>query len=159
MRVLGIDPGTVRTGWGVVERVGGRTVGIGAGVIRASKDAPLEERLAIVYDGLVAIIEAHAPAVVAVEDIYHGKFANAALKLGHVRGVALLAAAKAGLVVEALPASVVKRSVAGRGSADKAQVARIVGAILGWRELPAIDATDALAVAITRANALGALVR
>ena len=89
----------------------------------------------------------------AIEDIFFGKFANAALKLGHARGVALLAAAQAELPVHSYPPTVVKRTVVGRGRATKEQVSRLVGAILGWRELPAIDATDALAAAITHAQA------
>jgi crossover junction endodeoxyribonuclease RuvC len=89
----------------------------------------------------------------AVEDIFHARFANSALKLGHARGVALLAGAQAGLSITAYPPALVKRSIAGRGQADKAQVARIVGAMLGLRSLPDIDATDALAIAITHAHA------
>ena len=101
-----------------------------------------------------AVIAEHAPTSLAVEDIFHARFAASALKLGHARGVALLVGAQAGLPISAYPPALVKRSVAGRGQADKSQVARIVGAILGLRELPEVDATDALAIAITHAQAL-----
>ncbi len=153
MIVLGIDPGSIRTGWGVVRRAGPKLAFVAAGTIETGRDDELPERLKEIYDALCAVIAAHAPTTMAVEDIFHARFANAAIKLGHARGVALLAGANAGLSVSAYPPSLVKRSVAGRGQADKAQVARIVGAILGLRELPEVDATDALAIAITHAQA------
>src|SRR5688572_3312937 len=144
MRILGIDPGTLRTGWGVIEVAGVRLAGVEAGVIRAGDGDPLEQRLCVIHEGLAEVIERLAPVAVAVEDIFFAKHANAALKLGHARGVALLAAAQADLAVHAYPPAVVKRSLVGRGAADKQQVARIIGALLGWRDLP-LDATDALA--------------
>lgn len=153
MRVLGIDPGTQRTGWGVVERRGSRLCGIDAGVIRASADKPLEIRLRLIYEGLVEVVQRLEPEAVAVESIFHAKYANAAIKLGHVRGITLLVAANASLAVHDYPPSLVKRTVAGRGAADKTQIARLVGVLLGWTDLPAVDATDALAVAITHAQA------
>jgi crossover junction endodeoxyribonuclease RuvC len=153
MRVLGIDPGTVRTGWGVVERDGARLRGIAAGVITLRESEPLERRLLAICDALDAVIAAHGPAACAVEDIFFAKYPAAAMKLGHARGAALVAAARRGLAVSAYPPALVKRAVGGRGAADKAQIARMVGALLGWAELPAVDATDALAVAITHLNA------
>jgi crossover junction endodeoxyribonuclease RuvC len=153
VRVLGIDPGSVRTGWGVVERSGSKLIGIAAGVIEAGSKDELHERLPVIYDGLRAVILEHQPTTVAVEDIFYARNVQSALKLGHARGVALLAAGHAGLDVSSYPPAVVKRTVAGRGSAEKEQVAQIVGAILGWKTLPAIDATDALAIAITHAQA------
>lgn len=152
MRILGIDPGTLRTGWGVVERVGPRLRGVQAGVIRTTEKANLTEKLRVIYRELSQVIEEHKPCAIAVEDIFFGRYANAALKLGHVRGVALLCAAHAQIEVSEFPPAVVKCAIAGRGRADKVQVARLVGAILGWKELPSADATDALAVAITYAN-------
>jgi crossover junction endodeoxyribonuclease RuvC len=153
VRILGVDPGTVNTGWGLVERVGSRLHGIDAGVIRTKAKAPLEQRLHLIHTGLLEVIEKHHPNAFAVEDIFFAKYANAAMKLGHARGVALLAAAGAGLDVHTYPPAVVKRTVAGRGKAGKAQVALLVGAMLGWKELPTTDATDALAIAITHAQA------
>jgi crossover junction endodeoxyribonuclease RuvC len=159
LRVLGIDPGSLRTGWGVLEARGGRLTLVGAGIIRPAADAALEQRLLAIHRGLVEVIAEHGPATVAVEDVFFAKHPNAALKLGHARGVALLAAAEAGLDVTPYAPSLVKRSVVGRGQADKVQVGRLVAAILGLRELPGADATDALAVAITHAQAarVGAL--
>jgi len=153
VRVLGIDPGSVRTGWGVVERSGSKLVGIAAGVIEAGSTAELHMRLPVIYDGLRAVIIEHRPTTVAVEDIFYARSVKSALTLGHARGVALLAAGHSGLDVTPYPPAVVKRSIAGSGRAEKEQVAMIVGAILGWKTLPAIDATDALAIAITHAQA------
>ncbi len=154
MRVLGVDPGTLRTGWGVVEEVSaGRLRLVGAGIVTPPANAPLEERLLAIHRGLAAVIAEHAPASVAVEDVFFAKHPSAALKLGHARGVALLAAAERGLAVTAYAPSLVKRSVVGKGQADKEQVARLVAVVLGMKERPGLDATDALAVAITHAQA------
>jgi crossover junction endodeoxyribonuclease RuvC len=153
MRILGVDPGTQRTGWGVVERRGSRLVGIEAGVVRAKSDQPLEVRLGRIYAGLRDVVERLSPDVVAVESIFQAKYASAAIKLGHVRGVALLVAAHAALPVHDYAPALVKRTVAGRGAADKRQLAALVCTILGWTEVPAADAADALAVAITHAQA------
>ncbi|HEX2678095.1 MAG TPA: crossover junction endodeoxyribonuclease RuvC [Polyangiales bacterium] len=152
--VLGVDPGSVRTGWGVIRRAGPKLTYVAAGTIETDRDDDLPARLREIYEALSAVITEHAPTAMAVEDIFHAKFAGSALKLGHARGVALLVGANAGLAIAAYAPALVKRSVAGRGAADKQQVARIVGAILGLRELPKLDATDALAIAITHAQAL-----
>ena len=153
MIVLGIDPGSIRTGWGVIRRSGARLSFVAAGTIDAGKSTELSERLHEIHRELCLVIEAHTPNAMAVEDVFHARFAAAAIKLGHARGVVLLAAAQAGLSVAAYPPALVKRSIAGRGQADKSQVARIVSAILGLRSLPEVDATDALAIAITHAQA------
>jgi crossover junction endodeoxyribonuclease RuvC len=155
VRVLGVDPGTTATGWGVVERRGSRISGVAAGVIRVSGTIALPERLRVIHDALRELIAAHAPDEVAVEDVFHGRYAQAALKLGHVRGVALLAVAQSGLPLRAYPPAVVKRTVGGKGSAQKEQVARMVCAVLGWTAVPAADAADALAVAVTHVQARG----
>jgi crossover junction endodeoxyribonuclease RuvC len=152
MIVLGVDPGTHNTGWGVVSRRGTTLTAVAAGVIRTNSDAPLHERLLTIHHGLEQVIEEHRPDCMAVEDIF-SRYPKSALKLGQARGVVLLAGAIVGLDVSSYPPAVVKRSVAGRGQAPKKQLARIVGAILGLAELPPVDATDALAVAITHANA------
>lgn len=153
MRVLGIDPGTRKTGWGIAEQRKMSMVGVAAGVIRLRTDDPLADRLEVVFDRLDALIEEHRPDAIAVEDIFYGKYANAAIKLGHVRGVVLLLVAKRQLPLAEYPPALVKRTVVGRGAADKRQVARVVGAMLGLSELPAEDATDALAIAITHLTA------
>lgn len=153
MRVLGIDPGTRRTGWGVLSVEGTRLRFIATDTIVAGDKRPLEERLLRIHEGLTAAIAEHAPTTVAVEDMFFAKYPNAALKLGHARGVALLVAAQAGLEVAAYPPSLIKKTVAGRGRADKAQIAQMVKVILGLEQVPGEDATDALAVAITHAQA------
>jgi crossover junction endodeoxyribonuclease RuvC len=152
MIVLGVDPGTLHTGWGVVRRVGPHLQGIDAGVIHTRKDAALAERLLAIFEGLSEVVERHAPSCMAVEDVF-SRYARSALTLGQARGVVLLVGARASLEVSAYAPALVKRSVAGSGQAPKEQLARIVGAILGWTKLPSPDATDALAIAITHANA------
>ncbi len=154
MRVLGLDPGSVRTGWGVIERNGQTARGIGAGVIRVPEKDPLSERLNKIHAGVQSVLAEYKPDAVAVEDIFFARFPQAALMLGHARGVALLAVPQAGLSVSAYPPTVVKRAVVGSGRAEKSQVALLVGALLGPKTLPAEDATDALAVAITHLNVL-----
>jgi len=153
VRVLGVDPGTIRTGWGVVEPVGARVIHVASGTIECGQKQPLHLRLRTIHRELVAVLEAHRPDEVAVEDVFFSQHPNAALKLGHARGVALVVAANAELPVFTYPASVVKRSVVGRGRAGKGQVAQIVAAILQLRTLPGEDATDALAVALTHVQA------
>ena len=155
IRVLGVDPGTRCTGWGVVEGTQTRLKGVAAGVIRLDAKAQLPDRLEVIYDRLEALIEEHRPDAVAVEDVFYAKYPNAAIKLGHVRGVVLLLVAKRGLAIGEYAPALVKRTVAGRGAADKAQLGRLVGAMLGLEEKLGADATDALAVAITHLRAIG----
>jgi crossover junction endodeoxyribonuclease RuvC len=152
-RVLGLDPGSVRTGWGVVEWDGPRARGVAAGVIRVPEGLPIAERLQRIHAGVVEVLALHKPDAVAVEDIFFARYAQAALILGHARGVAVLAAAQANLSVAAYPPALVKRSLLGSGRADKQQVAQLVGAVLGLHDLPSLDATDALAIALTHLNA------
>jgi crossover junction endodeoxyribonuclease RuvC len=153
LRVLGLDPGSVRTGWGVVEWERGAARGVAAGVIRVPESAPIAERLRRIHAGVCEVLAEHRPHAVAIEDIFFARYPQAALMLGHARGVAMLAAAQAALSVTAYPPAVVKRALVGSGRADKQQVAQLVGAVLGWKELPALDATDALAIALTHLNA------
>ncbi len=148
-RVLGVDPGSRRTGWGVVERRRGGMRCVAAGTVRLNAKAPLADRLETIYDALEALVDEHRPDVIAVEDVFFAKYANAAIKLGHVRGVVLLLVAKRALGLAEYPPALVKRTVVGRGAADKDQVSRVVGAMLGLTETPGEDATDALAIAIT----------
>ncbi len=149
MRVLGIDPGTRRLGWGVVEKVGTRLRHVAHGVIRARDEQPLAERLVVIERELVAVVMAHAPVRASVESIFFAKDPQAASKLGHARGVALLVCARAGLAVAEYPPARVKRTVAGGGRAEKSQVAQMVRALLALVEIPPSDAADALAIAIT----------
>ena len=153
MRVLGIDPGSRRTGWGVVQLEGTRLRHIGAGTIAVPEKLPLSKRLHLIHQGLQQVISEHQPEVVAVEEIFFAKYANAALKLGHARGVALLVAAESELEIHEYPPAIVKRTVVGRGAADKTQVGRMITALLGLKAPPEEDAADALAVAITHIQA------
>lgn len=154
MRVLGIDPGSRKLGWGVVERRGAKLVGMAAGVVSLAPAKPLPERLREVFDAVDAIIEDHAPDVVAVEDVFFARFPAAAIKLAHVRGVVLVVAERRGLPIAEYAPALVKRTVSGRGAAEKDQVARIVAVTLRLPERPPSDAADALAVAITHLSSL-----
>jgi crossover junction endodeoxyribonuclease RuvC len=149
VRVLGVDPGTRRLGWGVVERRGPKLLAVAAGVVKLREKEVLETRLAKVHEALEEIIETYAPLTLAVEDIFYAEFPAAAIKLGHVRGVVLLVGAQRQLEVASYAPALVKRTIAGRGAAEKAQVGRLVAATLGLRAPPPTDAADALAVAIT----------
>ena len=153
MRILGIDPGSRRTGWGVVQLEGTRLHQIGAGTISVPEKLALAKRLLLIHQGLEQAVREHQPEAVAIEEIFFAKYPNAALKLGHARGVALLVAAQSGLEIHEYPPAVVKRTVVGRGAADKVQVGRLVTAVLGLKAPPEEDAADALAVAITHIQA------
>lgn len=157
MRVLGIDPGSRKLGWGVVERRGSKSVAIAAGVVTLDPQTPLSARLARVFQQVEAMIEDHAPDVVAVEDIFFARHPSAAIALGHVRGVVLLAAERAQRPITQWPPALVKRTVAGRGAADKSQIGRIVAATLGLASVPPVDAADALAIALTHLASMHAL--
>lgn len=154
---LGIDPGSRITGYGLVARQGSRLTFLAAGSIKTSAKAPLAQRLGEVYDGLTEVVREYAPEVAAVEDIFYAKNVRTAAVLGHVRGVALLAAAMAGLEVFEYPPASTKMAVAGYGRADKDQVALMVRQILGIRRPLPPDASDALAVAICHLNQTAAL--
>jgi len=149
LRVLGIDPGTRALGWGVVERNGTRLVHVAHGVIRASGDLPLCERLVLIERELVEVVATHSVHFASIEAMFFHKDAQAAAKLGHARGVAMLVCARAGLPIFEYPPARVKRVVAGTGRAEKSQVAMMVQALLKLVELPPSDAADALAISIT----------
>lgn len=147
--MLGIDPGTIVTGFGVLAFEGGTVEVLGWGSVRTSPGAPICDRLASIHEETVRQIEAHRPDEVAVESVFQAKNVRSALLLGHARGVAILAAAQAGLPVHEYAPREIKRSVVGVGSASKEQVASMVRRLLdvdveGLRE----DETDALAVAL-----------
>jgi len=152
--VLGIDPGTRITGWGVVEKCGAtlRHVDNGA-IITRSKD-PLSDRLKVIHDGLDAVIRRHGPTVAGIESIFVSRNVASALKLGHARGVAMVVAANHGLEIAEFVPQAVKRAVVGTGRAEKSQVQEMVRMILGLPEIPQEDAADALAVAIARCQRL-----
>ena len=147
-RILGIDPGSVITGWGVVEAgSGSRLHHIDNGGIFTRHKA-FHLRLQEIYRGLQGVIETYQPAAASVEQIFYSKNAQSALKLGHARGVALLAAINAGLELHEYTPMMIKQSVAGHGRASKEQVGRMVQTVLGLPEPAQVDASDALAAAI-----------
>jgi crossover junction endodeoxyribonuclease RuvC len=146
---LGIDPGTLHLGWGVVERRQSKLVHIAHGVIDQAGGAPLASRLHGIAEALERVIREHAPAVGSVETLFFHKDAQAAAKLGHARGVVLLCLERAGVAIAEYPPARVKQTVVGSGRADKRQVASMVRAVLSLDELPPLDAADALALAIT----------
>ena len=147
--VLGLDPGTRHFGWGVVERRGTRLIHRGHGVVDTDEKAPIALRLVTIERELVEVVRVQAPAVASVEAIFYAKDPQAAAKLGHARGVALLVCARAGLEVFEYPPARVKLAVAGSGRADKAQVAQMIRVVLGLAGAPPSDAADALALAVT----------
>jgi crossover junction endodeoxyribonuclease RuvC len=152
--ILGIDPGTANTGYGVVARAGARLVALDGGVIETSPRSEAAVRLAEIHARVCALIAEHRPEAVAVEDLYFGTNARSAFAVGQARGVVLLAAGQAGLDCVSYTPQQVKGAVCGSGRADKSQVQRMVQAVLSLAELPTPDhAADALAVAICHANA------
>jgi crossover junction endodeoxyribonuclease RuvC len=152
LRVLGIDPGSSVTGFGVVERRGSRVVHVAHGTLRTQRGAALADRLAAIQTGLSAAIAEHRPQVVVVERIFAGRSARSALVLGHARGVALVTAALAGLSVLEYTAPEIKLAVVGTGAAEKRQVQAMVSRLLGLAAAPALDAADALAAALCHAH-------
>jgi crossover junction endodeoxyribonuclease RuvC len=152
--VLGIDPGTASTGFGLVERRGGGALAtLGGGVISTSPDDALERRLAAIAARLDELIATHRPAALAVEDIFFGRNVRTAFAVGQARGAVLAAAGANGIPCFAYTPQAVKLAVCGSGRAEKGQVQRMVAALLGLDEPPASDhAADALALAICHAN-------
>lgn len=155
MRILGIDPGTRITGYGLVEKQGNRLLHIDNGAIVTRSDRELPQRLKAIHDGLVEVIDYYRPEVVAVEQIFVDKNVQSALKLGHARGAALLTGVNAGLPVFEYTASQVKSAVVGYGKAAKRQVQQMVKVLLNLPEIAQEDAADALAVAICHAHSHG----
>jgi crossover junction endodeoxyribonuclease RuvC len=153
MVVLGIDPGTANTGFGVVARHGARLVALDGGVIETSAGDDPGARLADIYTRVCALLDDYRPDALAVEDLYFGANARSAFAVGQARGVIILAAGQRGLPCRSYTPQQVKGAVCGSGRADKHQVQRMVQALLALTDLPRPDhAADALAVAICHAN-------
>ena len=149
MKVFGIDPGSDRTGYGCVESDGSRHGLVVCGAISTRSCGTFADKLLVIHRELAALIGEHAPAVVAVENLFHATNVRSALKLGHARGVALLAAAQQGVPIAEYTPAEIKRAVVGYGRAEKHQVQEMVRLLLGLRAVPEPnDAADALAVAI-----------
>jgi crossover junction endodeoxyribonuclease RuvC len=156
VRIFGIDPGSIRTGYGCVETDGRRHRLVTCGALVAPSRATFPAKLRFIHDGLAQLIRSAAPECVAIENLFHARNVRSALVLGHARGVAVLAAVEAGLpVVEYTPAEI-KLAVSGYGRAEKAQLQHMVKLLLGLDTAPSPhDAADALAVAICHAHARG----
>ena len=154
MKVVGIDPGTAACGYGIVQESDGRLRAIGHGWWKTAAAERLELRLKTIFDGVAALIEEHAPDAVALEESFVGADARTALSVGQARGAVLVASALAGVECAEYPPATVKQAVCGYGRAEKAQVQRMVQAILGLKTPPTPShAADALAVAICHALA------
>ncbi len=156
MRIFGIDPGSVRTGFGCVECIGSRHALVVCGSLSGPPRATFPDKLKAIHAGLVALLAEHRPDAVAIEDIFHARNARSALKLGEARGVALLAAAEAGVPVTAYAPAAIKRAIVGYGRAEKHQVQQMVKLLLGLEKAPAPhDVADALAVALCHLQSAG----
>ncbi|MBN2529228.1 MAG: crossover junction endodeoxyribonuclease RuvC [Deltaproteobacteria bacterium] len=153
MIVLGIDPGTRKTGYGIIRKDGSRLTRLDSGVILLNTKLPYEERLPELFDKLNEIIVTNGPTQGAVESLFFSKNASSALKLGHARGVILLCMQRHALSIASYPPAMVKRSIIGGGRAEKTQIQRVVGAILRAKSPLQEDEADALAIAICHANA------
>lgn len=150
-RVMGVDPGSVKTGFGVIEITGSATRYIASGVIQAGR-GEFASRLHTIFSGLIEVIAEHEPSEAAVEAVFVNRNVQSALKLGQARGAAICACASAGLDVGEYSARAVKQALVGRGGADKDQVGYMVRTILGLQGSLREDAADALAVALTHAQ-------
>lgn len=154
-RIIGIDPGSRRTGYGVIDIVGSKVSYVTSGIIRLPEKS-LPERLKIIFDGVSQIIEQYKPEQMAIEEVFLAHNPSSALKLGQARGAAIVAGGNAGLPVGEYSARSVKLAVVGTGSADKSQVQMMIVQLLRLSEAPAEDAADALAIAICHGHSLGA---
>lgn len=153
MIVLGIDPGTASTGYGVIEGAGSRLRALAAGVIETRAGTPLERRLAEIHGHVGDLLDRHQPAALAIEELYFGANARTAFAVGQARGVVLLAAGERGVPSRSYTPQQVKAAVCGHGRAGKDQVGRMVARLLGLSAPPSPDhAADALAVAICDLN-------
>jgi len=152
LRILGIDPGSRATGYGVIAKKGNKLSYIACGIIRLGDKYSFNDRLKVIFDGLCEVIETHKPVVAAVEDVFVAANPRTALKLGHARGAAVLAALQNGLAVYDYTPRMVKQSVVGYGNAEKGQVQQMVRVLLHLSASPGADAADALAVAMCHAN-------
>lgn len=158
MIVLGIDPGSRLTGYGVIDLSVGKPRYVASGCIRIKAD-DLAQKLAQVYAGVAELIAQHRPAEFAIEQVFMAKNADSALKLGQARGTAVVCAANHGLPVFEYAARQIKQAVTGTGAADKAQVQHMITAVLGLSAVPQADAADALAIALTHAHTRAGLIQ
>ncbi|WP_067514546.1 crossover junction endodeoxyribonuclease RuvC [Endozoicomonas ascidiicola] len=156
--LLGIDPGSRITGYGVIEEIGSQCKYVASGCIRI-QDAPLPERLLQIFQGINTVIEMYAPQSVGIEQVFMARNADSALKLGQARGAAIVASVNHGLEVSEYSARQVKQAVVGTGSAEKSQVQHMITSILKLDKTPQADAADALAIALCHSHTRASLVR
>jgi len=152
IRILGIDPGLRRTGWGIVAIDGSRLSFLACGSLATDDKAALAVRLVAIHDGLRRVVEAHAPDEAAVEATFVNRDATATLKLGQARGIAMLVPAIAGLPVAEYAPNLVKKTIVGAGHCEKAQIRMMIGVLLPKADPASDDAADALAIAVTHAH-------
>src|SRR6202167_4013643 len=152
IRILGIDPGLRRTGWGVVEIAGNHLSYIGCGSVATNDRDALAARLLAIHDGLTRILDEFRPDEAAVEQTFVSKDARATLKLGQARGIAMVVPARAGVPVAEYAPNLIKKSIVGSGHGDKAQVRMMIGVLLPKADPRSDDAADALAIAVTHAH-------
>jgi crossover junction endodeoxyribonuclease RuvC len=152
IRILGIDPGLRRTGWGVIDVEGNRLKYVACGSLSTDDTAELATRLVVIYSGLARVIEEFHPIEAAVEATFVNKDASATLKLGQARGIALLVPAQAGLAVSEYAPNLVKKTIVGAGHSEKAQIRMMIGVLLPKADPKSEDAADALAIAVTHAH-------
>lgn len=157
--ILGIDPGSLKTGYGLIQQRGATLQYVTSGLIRLQSDMPLSERLGVIFANISEIIESFQPDQFAIENVFLAKNASSALKLGQARGAAIVAAVSKGLEVSEYDARKIKQSVVGNGAADKVQVQHMVKTLLKLPAPPKEDAADALAVSLCHANTYEHMVR
>lgn len=152
IRILGIDPGLRRTGWGLIDCEGNRLIFIACGSVETSEKHDLGARLVAIHDGLTRVIAEHTPHEAAVENTFVNVNGAATLKLGQARGIAMLVPSRAGIAVSEYAPNLVKKTVVGAGHADKDQIRMMIGVLLPRAEPQSEDACDALAIAVTHAH-------
>ena len=152
IRIIGIDPGLRRTGWGVIDVDGNRLIYVGCGSVESRDTLPLSERLLAINVGLARVLGDFSPAEAAIEQTFVNKDGASTLKLGQARGVAMLAPASLGIPVAEYAPNLVKKTVVGAGHADKNQIRVMLGILLPKADPQSADAADALAIAITHAH-------
>jgi crossover junction endodeoxyribonuclease RuvC len=152
IRILGIDPGLRRTGWGVIEVDGNRLIYVACGSAQTDDRTPLAERLVMLHDALVRVVDEFRPDEAAVEATFVNKDAAATLKLGQARGIAMVVPAKAGVMIAEYAPNLVKKAIVGVGHGDKSQIRMMLGVLLPKADPASHDAADALAIAITHAH-------
>jgi crossover junction endodeoxyribonuclease RuvC len=152
IRIIGIDPGLRRTGWGIVEIAGNRLGFLGCGSVTTNDKDPLSTRLLTIHDGLMRVLDEFRPDEAAVEQTFVNKNAKATLKLGQARGIAMVVPARVGVSVAEYAPNLIKKSIVGAGHGDKTQVRMMIGVLLPKADPGSDDAADALAIAVTHAH-------